>query len=285
MYFRPHDSGGLLVGGYSREPVTWDTDAPLAEPRTTVRARHGAVRRVVGGRAQPRAGAARRSSRPRWSTRPRPSPPTATSSWARPRSTACGPRPGSACTAWPAPAASARSWPSGSPTAGPSTTWPRWTSAASAPTTRQPSYARARALSAYSRYYDIVYPHQEFDAGRPLRLSPAYPRLAALDAAFGEKAGWERVNWFGANAGAGDESLRPRGWAGEFWSPAIGAECLAARDAAGAVRPVVVRQDRRARAGRGGCPVAAVRQRRGRRRRAARSTPSCSTTAAASRPT
>ena len=35
MYFRPHDSGGLLVGGYSREPVTWDTDAPLAEPRTT----------------------------------------------------------------------------------------------------------------------------------------------------------------------------------------------------------------------------------------------------------
>ena len=40
------------------------------------------------------------------------------------------------------------------------------------------------------------------------------------------------MNWFGSNAGAGDESLRPRGWAGEFWSPAIGAECLAARDAA-----------------------------------------------------
>ena len=94
------------------------------------------------------------------------------------------------------------------------------------------SYSRVRALSAYSRYYDIVYPHQEFDAGRPLRLSPAYPRLAALDAEFGEKAGWERVNWFGSNAGAGDESLRPRGWAGEFWSPAIGAECLAARDTA-----------------------------------------------------
>ena len=107
----------------------------------------------------------------------------------------------------------------------------RWTSAGSAPTTPAAPTPRARA-DAYSRYYDIVYPHQEFDAGRPLRLSPAYRGCATLDAEFGEKAGWERVNWFGSNAAAGDESLRPRGWAGEFWSPAIGAECLATRDAA-----------------------------------------------------
>ena len=32
-YFRP-EQGGLLVGGYSRHPVTWDTDAPLAQART-----------------------------------------------------------------------------------------------------------------------------------------------------------------------------------------------------------------------------------------------------------
>ena len=31
----------------------------------------------------------------------------------------------------------------------------------------------------------------------------------------------------------GDEALRPRGWAGEHWSPAIGAEALATRQAAG----------------------------------------------------
>ena len=31
----------------------------------------------------------------------------------------------------------------------------------------------------------------------------------------------------------GDEALRPRGWAGEHWSPAIGAEALATRGAAG----------------------------------------------------
>ena len=32
-YFRP-EAGGLLVGGYSRDPVTWDVDQPLSEPRT-----------------------------------------------------------------------------------------------------------------------------------------------------------------------------------------------------------------------------------------------------------
>ncbi|MEI2702537.1 MAG: FAD-dependent oxidoreductase [Baekduia sp.] len=94
------------------------------------------------------------------------------------------------------------------------------------------SYARTRALDSYSRYYDVVYPHEEREAGRPLRKSPAWGRLDALGTAWGEKAGWERPNWVGANAAAGDESLRPRGWAGRFWSPAIAAECIATRDAA-----------------------------------------------------
>ena len=98
---------------------------------------------------------------------------------------------------------------------------------------RSRRYARVKALDAYSRYYDVVYPHEEREAGRPLRLSAAYPRLRALDASFGEKGGWERANWFESNAAAGDGALRPHGWAGRFWSPAIGAECLATRDAAG----------------------------------------------------
>ena len=46
----------------------------------------------------------------------------------------------------------------------------------------------------------------------------------------------------------GDEALRPRGWAGQHWSPAIGAEHRATREAAGAVRRVLVRQDRGRRA-------------------------------------
>ncbi len=55
-------------------------------------------------------------------------------------------------------------------------------------------------------------------------------RHIALDASFGEKGGWERVNWYESNAAGGDESLRPRGWAGENWSPAIEVEARAARE-------------------------------------------------------
>src|SRR5439155_19907585 len=93
-------------------------------------------------------------------------------------------------------------------------------------------YALARTLEIYSTYYDVKYPGHERQAGRPLRLAPAYPRLAELGASFGEKSGWERPNWFESNAAAGDESLRPRGWAGRIWSPAIGAEHRACREAA-----------------------------------------------------
>ena len=75
-------------------------------------------------------------------------------------------------------------------------------------------------------------PRARAPAGRPLRTSPTYARLQELGAAFGEKSGWERPNWFEPNAAAGDESLRPRGWAGRLWSPAIGAEHRATRETA-----------------------------------------------------
>ena len=94
------------------------------------------------------------------------------------------------------------------------------------------AYTLARTVEVYSTYYDVKYPGHERQAGRPLRLSPTYERLADLGAAFGEKSGWERANWFDPNAERGDESLRPRGWAGRLWSPAIGAEHRACREAA-----------------------------------------------------
>ncbi|HWM14399.1 MAG TPA: FAD-dependent oxidoreductase [Gaiellaceae bacterium] len=93
-------------------------------------------------------------------------------------------------------------------------------------------YTLARTVEVYSTYYDVKYPGHEREAGRPLRLSPTYERLRELGAAFGEKSGWERANWFEPNAAAGNESLRPRGWAGRLWSPAIGAEHRACREAA-----------------------------------------------------
>lgn len=99
------------------------------------------------------------------------------------------------------------------------------------PQYRSRDHAVARTVEVYASYYDIHYPNEERRAGRPLRRSPAYAALTQLGCAFGEKSGWERPNWFVPNEAAGDESIRPRGWAGQHWSPAIGAEALACRDA------------------------------------------------------
>ncbi|HEV1997436.1 MAG TPA: FAD-dependent oxidoreductase, partial [Candidatus Dormibacteraeota bacterium] len=94
------------------------------------------------------------------------------------------------------------------------------------------AYTLARTREVYGTYYDVKYPGHERTAGRPLRVSPLYGRLAELGAAFGEKSGWERVNWFESNAPRGDERLRPQGWAGRLWSPAIEAEHRACRETA-----------------------------------------------------
>jgi 4-methylaminobutanoate oxidase (formaldehyde-forming) len=100
---------------------------------------------------------------------------------------------------------------------------------------RSQAFSLARTTEVYQTYYDIHYPNEERQAGRPLRLSPAYPRLVELGAVFGEKSGWERPNWFAPNGAdrADLETLRPRGWAGQHWDPAIGAEALATRQVAG----------------------------------------------------
>ncbi|HEY5332426.1 MAG TPA: glycine cleavage T C-terminal barrel domain-containing protein, partial [Solirubrobacterales bacterium] len=83
----------------------------------------------------------------------------------------------------------------------------------------------------YETYYDIRYPDHERGAGRPLRVSAANAWHRDHGAAFGEKSGWERVNWYEPHAADGDEELRPHGWAGRNWSPAIGAEHRACREA------------------------------------------------------
>jgi len=60
---------------------------------------------------------------------------------------------------------------------------------------RSPTYTLKRAREVYETYYDIRYPGHERLAGRPLRTSSAYEWHRKHGAAFGEKAGWERVNW------------------------------------------------------------------------------------------
>ncbi|MCW2917861.1 MAG: glycine cleavage system protein [Actinomycetia bacterium] len=98
---------------------------------------------------------------------------------------------------------------------------------------RSPSYTLKKTTENYETYYDIPYPGRERTAGRPLRVSPAYGWHAANGAVFGEKAGWERVNFYSPNGAQGDEGLRPWGWAGRNWSPAVGVEHVGTREAAG----------------------------------------------------
>jgi 4-methylaminobutanoate oxidase (formaldehyde-forming) len=94
------------------------------------------------------------------------------------------------------------------------------------------SYTVARTIETYAKYYDIHYPNEERQSVRGLRLSPAYQRLKELGAAFGEKTGWERPNWFSIYENGAD-GYEPKGWARHHWSPAIGVEHRATRQRAG----------------------------------------------------
>ena len=98
---------------------------------------------------------------------------------------------------------------------------------------RSRRYTLERSAEALAFYYDIHFPNEEPRSARGLRLSPAYERLRALDAEFGEKAGWERPNYFRSNEDPSFERLRPRGWAGRLWSTAVPVEHLATRERAG----------------------------------------------------
>ncbi|MHB1615332.1 MAG: GcvT family protein [Actinomycetes bacterium] len=94
-----------------------------------------------------------------------------------------------------------------------------------------PGYTLARTVESYQRYYDISYPGRQRDSRRGLRVSPAYSWHVEHEAVFEEKAGWERVGWYEPNAADGpdEESVRPYGFAGRYFSRAIGAEHAAAR--------------------------------------------------------
>jgi len=98
---------------------------------------------------------------------------------------------------------------------------------------RSREYTHARSREFLSTYYDIHFPNEERESARGLRLSPVYGRLCELGAEFGEKAGWERPNFFRPNEDDRYEHLRPDGWAGRLWSSATPAEHFAVRERAG----------------------------------------------------
>jgi len=98
---------------------------------------------------------------------------------------------------------------------------------------KSPSFTLARVKENYEAYYDIHYPLEERLSARGEHKSPIYDWHKENFAIFGEKAGWERVNYYHNPADELDQSLRPKGWVGKNWHPAVYLEHIATRSTAG----------------------------------------------------
>ena len=59
-----------------------------------------------------------------------------------------------------------------------------------------PDYAAERTREGVKYYYRLHFPNDENEWARPHRVSPLHFRLQEMGAVFGEKFGWERVNFF-----------------------------------------------------------------------------------------
>ena len=220
-------AAGLVMGGYERHSAPWALDEHLldaipadfngrlleedwprfeeiarnsrqARPGDGGRQGHAADQRTRGVHARQRV-LPRRDRRARASSSP----------------------PGSARTASPAPAGSASVMAEWILEGEPSIDVWQMDIRRFGPHYRSPSYTLKRTREVYETYYDIRYPGHERQAGRPLRVSSAYEWHREHGAAFGEKSGWERVNWYESNARRRRSSAAPA---------RLGRDALVARD-------------------------------------------------------
>lgn len=95
-----------------------------------------------------------------------------------------------------------------------------------------PAYVLTRSSQAFREVYDIIHPLQPAENCRPLRVSPFFARQQDLEACFFEAGGWERPQWYAANAPLVTGRAIPARelWAGRYWSPIVGAEHLITRE-------------------------------------------------------
>src|SRR5262249_14139243 len=110
------------------------------------------------------------------------------------------------------------------------------------PCQRTVAHVRARAHEGFNKMYGIVHPAEQWESGRPVRVSPAYQRERDLGAVFFETAGWERPHWYDANEAllaryAGRVAARPDERDARRWAPVINAARLAMRDTWALVDP------------------------------------------------
>lgn len=95
-----------------------------------------------------------------------------------------------------------------------------------------PEYVLARDCQNFVEVYDILHPLQPSGKPRPIRTSPFHTRQQEHGAFFLEANGWERPQWYEANAGLveGRSIPTPGDWAAQYWSPIVGAEAQATRE-------------------------------------------------------
>ena len=95
-----------------------------------------------------------------------------------------------------------------------------------------PEYAAERTREGVKYYYRLKFPHDESEWARPHRLSPLHYRLQENGAVFGEKFGWERVNYFqpGQQWRRAGEDQRKWGWTKPPFFERVGQEHQATRE-------------------------------------------------------
>ncbi|MBA2294457.1 MAG: FAD-dependent oxidoreductase, partial [Actinobacteria bacterium] len=104
------------------------------------------------------------------------------------------------------------------------------------PHQRTRAHIKARTGEAFPKFYGIIHPAEQWASDRDLRLSPMHERERSLGAVFYEVAGWERPQWYEANAHLVERyGVEPREaeWDARWWSPIVNAEHLAMREQAG----------------------------------------------------
>ena len=90
-----------------------------------------------------------------------------------------------------------------------------------------PTWLHDRVKETLGLHYAMPWPNRELDTARPFRRSALYDRLAAKNAVFGSKMGWERANWF---APAGTVAETNYSFGRQNWHDAVGKEHKATRE-------------------------------------------------------
>jgi len=92
------------------------------------------------------------------------------------------------------------------------------------------AYVVDKAVELYGQEYAIGFPHDEWPAGRPRLSSPLYETLAAKNAQFGARGGYERAMWFAKD---GDDTNTPASYGHGGWFETVKAEALHTAEHAG----------------------------------------------------